>query len=111
MLTILIWVLLAGTALPLFWLWRTADSRRSTRVGLCILWASFLWLLIGTAYAPAVGPNYSQTRLVLINANIATVIFVGGFLFFRDGAKLATVVGTGWLAFGWLYLRAVSFVV
>jgi len=76
-----------------------------------VLWASFLWLLGGVAYAPAAGPNYSQARLILINANIATVILVGFFLLSRGGPKLATVAASGWLAFGWLYLRAVSFAV
>jgi hypothetical protein len=48
---------------------------------------------------------------MLINANIAVVVIAGAFLLFSGGPRLAAAVASGWLAFGWLYLRAVSFVV
>jgi hypothetical protein len=111
MLTITIWMFLLGIALPLTWLWRSAKGHVTTRIGISVLWASFLWLVAGTAYGPAAGPNYSGTRLILINANIAGIILVGIFLFLKSSAKIATAVTCVWLALGWLYLWAVSFVV
>jgi hypothetical protein len=111
MLTIIIWMFLIGTALPLTWLWRSAEDYVTTRIGISILSASFLWLVAGAAYAPAAGPNYSDIRLILINTNIAGIALVGIFLLFRSGAKIATTLTCIWLALGWLYLRAVSFAV
>ncbi len=109
MLTTIVWVLLAAAVIPLIWLWRTSHSRASVRGGLIVLSASFLWLLSGAAYAPAIGPHYSDIRLALINSNIAVVILDGIFLLLKSNAKVPTVVASGWIAFGWLYLRAVSF--
>lgn len=108
-LAILIWALLLGCAAPLTWLWRTTGGSRLRRIGAILLWASFTWLLVSTAYSPALGPNYSDTRLTLINANILAVVIDGIVLALLSGSKMASLISAGWLAFGWLYLRAVSF--
>jgi uncharacterized membrane protein len=104
-----IWVLLVASAIPLIWLSRAVADGVLNRTAVGALWASFVWLLSGTAFAPAIGPHYSSLRLALINLNITVVLAGGAFLFFKGGAKLPAALSSCWIAMGWLYLRAVSF--
>jgi hypothetical protein len=109
MLTAIIWATLISTSVPLTWLWRTAETKELTRVAMVVMWGSFVWLLSAVAYAPLVGPHYSEIRLLLINANIAIVVLAAILLISTTSAKIPAVIAGGWLSLGWLYLRAVSF--
>lgn len=106
----LVWVLLAGGAVPLALLWKSSATTRTSRIVLGAMTCSYLWCMLGVIFPLAIGPHYSDLRIGIINVNLwLSLALAGAGLRFLNPKSLAAVVAI-WLPAAWLYIRTVSFI-
>lgn len=112
MAALIIWIFLLGAAVPLLigWFFTIEEDRRLPKALLCSLSISYGWLILSCLMPLASGANYSVLRLMICNINIAGTLGLGIALAFIQRPRVIYAVTGAWIAIGWVYFRAISFV-
>lgn len=113
MLEIATWALLLSASIPILMCWATFsdEGSRFSIALLGLVTASYGWLLLASVVPFVAGPNYSGERVIVCNANIGLCLAAGIALAVTQKPRALFGLAGGWVAIGWVYFRAVSFVV
>ncbi|MGA7313784.1 MAG: hypothetical protein WBX22_07400 [Silvibacterium sp.] len=114
-------VLAVAPLIPLVTTWRrfikedlaeAPDSITQVRIETTVITISFVLLLVGLIWSPALGPDYSKRRLTVIYANLVLTALVALAAAFGPRRFKRPLATSGFIvALGWAYLALVSSVV